>query len=175
MCWRYHPSRRGIRGPGRGLDPVRAPLAHSGGFGMLAGNDRGRRARDLLVHNEIEVDARERLVEASLMDLTCVGDALDAWDQLVAGAEGEIVVQILVARDINLGRELAVAGSGDEEVHVRRPVAMAAQPLQQLLGLAAGRTSVAARHDRTEPVAAVLVGLDPAWRLYAACVGSKCE
>src|SRR5216684_1031411 len=129
---------------------------------MLAGNDRGWRAGDLLIHNEIEVDPRKRLVEASLMDLTCVANALDMRDQLVAGAECEIIVQILVARDVDLGRELAVAGGRDEEVHVRRPVAMAVQRLQQLLGLAAGRTGVAARHDRTESGAAILVRLDSA-------------
>src|SRR5438094_2355224 len=90
----------------RGLD------AHSGGLRMLAGDDRGRRAGSLLGHREIEADAGERLVEAGLVDLTWVGNALDARDQFVAGAEGEIVVQVLVALDIDLGRELAVAGGG---------------------------------------------------------------
>jgi len=37
----------------------------SDGFGMLAGNDRGRRAGDLPINNEIEADARKRLVEAA--------------------------------------------------------------------------------------------------------------
>jgi hypothetical protein len=97
------------------LNP-RGPDAHSGGLRMLAGDDRGRRTGDLLGHREIEADARERLVEAGLVDLMWVGNALDARDQFVAGAEGEIVVQVLVALDIDLGRELAVAGGGDEEV-----------------------------------------------------------
>jgi hypothetical protein len=50
----------------------------------------------------------------------------------------------------DLGGEFAVAGGGYLEMHVHRPVAMAAHRFQHLLGLAAGRIGVAARHDRTE-------------------------
>src|SRR4029453_12591636 len=95
--------------------------AHSGSFGMLTSDDCDRRGGDLLGHREIEADAGERLVEASLVDLAGVGDALDARDQLVAGAEGKIFVQVLVAIDIYLSRELAITGCGDKEMNARRP------------------------------------------------------
>src|SRR5262249_40984461 len=114
---------------------------------MLAFDDGRRCASGILKDDEIKPDARERLVEARLLDLRPPRNALDPRGQLVTGAGGKIVVQVLVTVDIDLGRELAVAGGGDEEVYVRRPVAMTAHRLQQLLGLAPGWTSVTARHD----------------------------
>ena len=56
-----------------------------------------RLAGDLLDYPAIKMDAGERLVETSLVDLTCVSDPLDAGDQFIAGAEGKIVVKVLVA------------------------------------------------------------------------------
>jgi hypothetical protein len=113
---------------------------------MLAFDDGRRCASGILKDDEIKPDARERLVEARLVDLRRLRNALDLRDQLVTGAECKIVVQVLVTVDVDLGRELAVAGGGDEEVYVRRAVAMTAHRLQQLLGLAAAWTGVTARH-----------------------------
>ena len=97
---------------------------------MLAFNDGRWCASGILKDDEIKPDARERLVEARLVDLRRLGNALDLRDQVVTGAEGKIVVQVLVTVDIDLGRELAVAGGSDEEVYVRRPIAMTAHRLQ---------------------------------------------
>src|SRR5262245_44002194 len=86
------------------------PDSTSGGFGMLTGDDSGRRAGDFLRHREIKPDAGEGFVETSLVNLCCIANALDTRDQLVARAKGEIVVQVFVAVDVDLGRELAIAG-----------------------------------------------------------------
>ena len=83
---------------------------------MLALNDGRWCASGILKDDEIKPDARERLVEARLVDLRRLGNALDLRDQVVTGAEGKIVVQVLVTVDIDLGRQLAVAGGGDKEV-----------------------------------------------------------
>src|SRR4051794_28082168 len=137
-------------------------MLDSSSFCMLPVDHSHWRGNDLSGEFEIEPDTGERLAETGPVNLTLVDDALDLRDQFVPGAEREIVVQVFVTVNIDLGREFPMTGSGYEEVDVRRPVAMPSHRLQQLLGLAARRTGVAARHDRTEAVAAVLVGLDPA-------------
>ena len=84
---------------------------------------------------KIKTDAHERFVESGLMDLCGVGHALDRWDQVVARAEGKVIVQVLVAINVDLRGELTVARRGDEEVDVRRPLAVAAHFRQQCLGV----------------------------------------
>ena len=52
------------------------------------------------------------------------GDALQVDHQAVAGGEGEVVVQVGVARHVDLGGQGAQARGHDEEVHVGRAVAV---------------------------------------------------
>src|SRR5262245_48753709 len=75
-----------------------------GSFGVLARDNSGRCSGDLLGQREIELDAGERLVEAELVDLCRLSNALHSGDEFIASAEGEIVVQVLVAVYIDLGR-----------------------------------------------------------------------
>ena len=102
-------------------------------------------------------------------------DLLDRRDQLVAGGEGEVVVQVFVAVDVDLRRQLAVARRRDEEVDVRRTLPVPAELVEQRLGLAVRRAGVARGQDRAEAVAALGVGLDTAAQVVLACDGSKNE
>ena len=101
-------------------------VLYSSSFRMLAVDYSRRRGNGPVGEREIEPDAREGLVETSLVDLSCVHDVLDYRDQFAAGAEGEIVVQVFVTVYIDLGREFPVAGRGYEEVDVCRPITMPA-------------------------------------------------
>ena len=63
-----------------------------------------------LTHNvsqagKIEPDPGERLVKPNLVNLGRVRDAHDLGDQVVAGTEGKIVMQIFVAVDVDLCRQ----------------------------------------------------------------------
>ena len=87
---------------------------------MLALDDGRWCVGGFLNNDEIKPDARERLVEPHLVDLRRLSHALDLRDQVVTGAEGKIVVEVLVTGDVDLGRELTVAGGGDEEVTVAK-------------------------------------------------------
>src|SRR5215510_91108 len=130
-----------------GWDTRPGPGACSGSFGMLASDNGGRCSGDLLDEREIESDPGEGFIEPELVDLSCIGNAIDSGDQFVASAEGEIVVQVFVAVYIDLGRELAIAGGADEKMDMRWPITMATHRLQQLLRLATGRTGVAVWHN----------------------------
>src|SRR5215468_1718739 len=132
----------------------------SGRYRMLTVHDRVRRAGGFPGQPEIEANAGKRLVETGLVDFLGVRHALHRRDQIVARSECEIIVEILVAVDVDLRRELATARRRHEEVDVRRTLAMATKLGQQLLRIRAGRAAVARRHDRTEAVAAFGIGLD---------------
>src|SRR6516225_6218834 len=132
----------------------------SGRYGMLSVHDRVRRTRRFAGQLEIETNAGKRLVETGLVDLLGVRHALHRRDQIVPRSEREIIVEILVAVDVDLRRELAAARRRHEEVDVRRTLAMATKLGQQLLRVRARRAAVARRHDRTEAVAPFAIGLD---------------
>src|SRR6516165_2624405 len=127
---------------------------------MLAVHDRARRASGFSGQSEIEPNTGERLVEAGLVDFLSVRHALDRRDQIIPGPESEIIVQILVAIDVDLRRKLAIARRRHEEVDVCRTLAMATEFCQQLLRIRAGRAAIARRHDRTEAVATFAIGLN---------------
>ena len=54
-----------------------------------------------------------------------------------------------------------MAVRGDEEMNVRRPLAVTTEHVEHLLGRPVGRAAIAGRHDAARPVIAVLVGDDP--------------
>jgi hypothetical protein len=118
---------------------------------VFAVNDGRRRASDLAGDPEVEADAHERPVETHLVDFSSVGDALGRRDQIVARAEGEVVVQILVAVDIDLRRELGIAGRRDEEADVRRPLPVT----QQLMTMYRARSLSATAGFRIPPSLAI--------------------
>src|SRR3984957_6795655 len=73
---------------------------------------------------QIELDPRERRVEPSLVNLVRLGHALHRRNEIVARPEGEVVVQIVVAVNVYLRGELAIAGRLDEEVDMHRAHSM---------------------------------------------------
>ncbi|MNF84434.1 hypothetical protein D3C84_667950 [compost metagenome] len=86
----------------------------------------------------------------------------DFGDQLVTGGVGEIVVQVLFAIEVDLGGQVAMIRRGNEEVHVRRALAMTAQLIEQLLGRTVRRAAITRRHDALEAIAAFGIGHDTA-------------
>src|SRR5665213_360893 len=120
------------------------------------------RSRLFLDQREVKPDRGVRFAEAGLPDGLRIGDPDHGRNQFLARAEGEVVKEILVALDVELGREVAVAWRLDEEMNVRRALAMTPNPVDQGLRRSVGGTAVAARHDRTETVPAVPVGLNAA-------------
>ncbi|MCY1237310.1 hypothetical protein D9M72_500000 [compost metagenome] len=90
------------------------------------------------------------------------GDAGHRRHQPLAAGEGEVVPKVFVAVDVDLRGQLAVAVRRHEEVDMRRPLAVAREPVQQALGRALRRAAVAGRHVAAELVAAVGVGDDGA-------------
>src|SRR5207249_6155625 len=88
--------------------------------------------------------------------------AVGRRQQTFARTEGEVVARKRVVTEIDLRCQRAIAWRLDEEMHVRRTVAMAAERLHQDVGRAARRHAVAARQDRTERVAAIGAELEAA-------------
>lgn len=105
---------------------------------MLAMHDRARRGGGFPRQFEIEPNTGERLVKAGLVDFLGVRHTLDRRDQIIPGSESEIIVQVLVAVDVDLRRELATARRRHKEMDMCRTLAMATELRQQLLRIRAG-------------------------------------
>ena len=86
----------------------------------------------------------------------------DFRDQLVTGGVGEIVVQVLIAVEVDLCGQVTMIRRRDEEMHVRRTLAVTTQLIEQLLGRTVRRAAVTRRHDAAEAVATFGVGDDAA-------------
>src|SRR3546814_6021422 len=112
---------------------------------------------------------------SSDLDAGRVGALDDLADQPVAGGVGEVVVDQRVVSQVDLGGQLAVAVGADEEVDVRRALAVAAERGEQLLGRAAGRHAVAAGHDAAKAVAALFVGDDRAAHVERRLLAGRVE
>src|SRR5690606_27111435 len=85
---------------------------------------------------------------------------LDLADQPITGGVGEVVPQVLVTGQVDLGGQVAMARRRNEEVDVRRALAVAAEQVQAFLGRALRVAAVARRHDAACAVAALGVGDD---------------
>jgi hypothetical protein len=59
------------------------------------------------IADEVELDPGERLVDARLADFVRIGDALNRRNEFVPGSESDVVVQILIPRDVDLCLDLA--------------------------------------------------------------------
>src|ERR1700739_824088 len=106
----------------------------SGRYGVLTMHDRIRRTGSFPGQPEIEANVGERLVESCLVNLLGIGHALDRRDQIVPCSEREIIVQVLVAIDVDLRGELTMTWCSDEEVDMCGALPVSAEPGQQLLG-----------------------------------------
>ncbi|MNI11131.1 hypothetical protein D3C73_642640 [compost metagenome] len=71
-------------------------------------------------------------------------------------------MQVLIAVEVDLGGQVAMIRRGNEEVHVRRTLAMTTQLIEQLLGRTVRWAAIARRHDAAETIAAFGVGHDTA-------------
>jgi hypothetical protein len=75
---------------------------------VLSMDDGRWHAGDLLGDDEVELDPGERLVDPRLVDFVRIGDALNRGNEFVPGSESDVVVQVLVARDVDLCCQLMV-------------------------------------------------------------------
>lgn len=63
--------------------------------------------------------------------------------QLVTSGIGKIIVQVLIAIEVDLGGQVTMIRCRYEEMHVRRTLAVTAQLIEQLLGRTVRRAAVA--------------------------------
>ena len=98
------------------------------------------------MHDEVESDFSKRCIQAARTDRGRIGQVPHRGDQPVASRESEVVVKVFVAVYVDLRGQLAVAGCADEEMDMCRAVTVAAELVQQLLGLAIRRARVAGGH-----------------------------
>src|SRR5690606_12725433 len=128
----------------------------------------GGRRRGLL---QLEVE-RQRGETAALQATVARGglvlDEVDIADQAFAGGVGEVVPQVLVAGQVDLGGQVTMAGRRDEEVDVRRTLAVAAEQVQAFLGRTLRVAAVTAGHDAAGAVAAFGIGDDAAAQVVVA-------
>src|ERR1700730_15852551 len=139
--------------------------ARSGRFGVGARHHRAWRVGALTMQNEVEGDLGERRIQAARTLFLWVRKAVHFRDQAVARGEGEIVVQVFVAIDVDLRRQLSIARCGDEEVDVGRPPSVPAELVEQLLRRALRRAGISRRQNGAETVAALGIGLDAAGQI----------
>src|SRR5450830_1888655 len=94
--------------------------------------DLGRwQRRTVSAQVEIKIDRGKWLLQLQGRQLRRVLDARDGWHQACTCGKGEVVPQVMVAIDIDLRRQLAVARRTDEEMDVRRTLAVPAQQIEQ--------------------------------------------
>ncbi|MCY1235250.1 hypothetical protein D9M72_478580 [compost metagenome] len=110
----------------------------------------------------VEFDLGEGAGETVRLDACLVGPLGNIGHQAVAGRIGEVVVDQRIAGNVDLGRQLAMTVGADEEVNMRRALAVATERRKQLLRRAARRHAVAVRHNALKLVTALGVGHDRA-------------
>jgi hypothetical protein len=109
---------------------------------------------------EVALDFREGRIEFLLFHLFRVVVPDDRWDKPLAGGESEVVIEVFVASDVDLGRQVTVSRCRYEEMDVRRSLPVPAELVQQALGGPVGRAPIARGHDGPELVSAVRPRLD---------------
>jgi hypothetical protein len=75
---------------------------------------------------EIKTDLGVLSLKIALRDGLAVGHFYRVGNQTVAGGKGKIIPQVFIAAEVNLAGQMLMARRGDEEVNVRRTVAVAA-------------------------------------------------
>ena len=91
---------------------------------------------------EVELDFRERCIQFLLFHLLRVFVPDDLRNKPLARCESEVVVQVLVAGDVDLRRQVTMSRRRYEEMDVCRSLPMTAKLVQQALGRSVGRTAV---------------------------------
>ena len=89
----------------------------------------------------------EGAVQIALGDLGGVVDALGGHHQLFARGKGEVVEGVGVTGEVDLSRQVLMAGGRDEVVNVRRTLAVAAQRFEHDVRGGAFGHAVARRDD----------------------------
>ena len=71
------------------------------------------------MQDEVEGDLGERCIQVACAHFRRVGGAAHFRDQTITRGKGEVVVQVFVAINVDLRRQLPIAQCADEEVDVR--------------------------------------------------------
>src|SRR3990167_1884341 len=113
----------------------------------------------------LQLEVELQFGEAAALHATVTGgcgvlDELDVADQAIAGGVGEVVPQVLLAGQVDLGGQVAVARGGDKEVDMCRALAVAAKQVQAFLGRAIRGAAITARHNAAGAIAALGIGDD---------------
>lgn len=124
-------------------------------------NDGRWQVGDLLRDDEVELNPGERLVDPHPVGFVRIGDALNRRNEFVPGSESDVVVQILVARDVDLCCQLTVARRRYKKMDVRGTSSVATHIRHERFGVAARGQVVAAWHDRSKAVMSFAVSFDP--------------
>ena len=82
---------------------------------------------------EVELDFRERCVQFPIFHLLRVFVPDDLRDKPLACCESEVIVQVLVAGNVDLGRQVTMSRRRYEEMDMCRPLPVAAKLVQQAL------------------------------------------
>src|SRR5690606_3371969 len=108
---------------------------------------------------EVELQRGETAAfDAPVASCGGVLDELDVADQAVTGGVGEVVPQVHIAGQVDLGGQVTMTRRGDEEVDMRRTLAMATEQVQTLLGRALWRAAIATWHDAARTIATFGIG-----------------
>ena len=127
---------------------------------MRARHHRVWRVGALTMQDEVERDLGEWCIQPAGTHFRRVGRAAHFRDQAIAGGEGEVVVQVFVAVDVDLCCQLAITRCGDEEVDVGRAPPVPTELVEQLLRRTLRRAGVARWQNRAKAIAALGIGLD---------------
>ena len=95
--------------------------------------------------------------------------------QPITGSIGEVIIDQWIALDIDLGCQLAMIRGADEEMDVRRPLAMPTKRRQQPFRRTAGRHPITAGKNALKLVAAIVVGDDGAAHVERRLFASRIE
>jgi hypothetical protein len=86
------------------------------------------------LQREIEVNLCEQALDFVRYSSGLFIDEIDLRHELITGGGGEIVIEVPIACQVDLGSEMTMTGRGDEEVNMRWTLAVAPQLIEQLLG-----------------------------------------
>src|SRR5471030_2191377 len=114
------------------------------------------------LQGEVEFDFGETTTDTVFGGPGLIITEMNLGNQLIAGGVGEIVMQVFVARQVDLRGQVAMVRRRNEEVNMRRTLAMTPQLIEQLLGRTVWRATVARRYDAAKAITALSISDDPA-------------
>ena len=95
-------------------------------FGAQAGAALLFVGAERFTQGEIKTDLSVLSLKVALRDSLAVRHFNRVGNQTVAGGEGKIIPQVFIAAEVDLAGEMFMPRRGDEEVNMRRTVAVAA-------------------------------------------------